>query len=50
MITAATDDHWKFLRSTMTPSFTAGKLKAVSVTKRHLVNDKMNNFSLNSVA
>ena len=29
MITVAEDDHWKFLRSTMTPTFTTGKLKNV---------------------
>ncbi|CAG2240592.1 CYP3A [Mytilus edulis] len=29
MITAAEDDHWKFIRSTMTPTFTSGKFTSM---------------------
>lgn len=39
MITVAEDDHWKFIRSTMTPTFTTGKLKNMVPTIQRCCGD-----------
>ncbi|XP_071147812.1 cytochrome P450 3A24-like [Mytilus edulis] len=45
MITAAEDDHWKFIRSTMTPTFTSGKLKNMLPMILRCCDDLVNNIN-----